>query len=316
MAETLNLVNPQDKLSVKYKINRFPDGQQSIDILESEVPVSTFHQLRDQKTSITIKSRLNSFQDLELIICANQALRNIGVKSVKLYIPYMLGGRSDRKFKEGGINYLKDVICPIINQQGFDEVKVMDPHSDVIEACLNNFVKITPYKLYEKVMREYIESRFKDSTPTTEEIIITLNNIRVVSPDAGALKKVYDIAKFIGVKNDIIIASKHRDMTGKITHTEVPLSVQDADKDLFIFDDICDGGRTFLEIAKVIRQTQSLSSAVHPDRHGKIFLIVTHGIFSSEEQLKELNELCDGIYCTNSYKTFDESTNIKQINIF
>lgn len=315
MAETLNLVNPQDKLSVNYRINRFPDGQQSIDILETEVPVSTFHQLRNQTTPITIKSRLNSFKDLELIICANQALRNIGVKSVKLYIPYMLGGRSDRKFQEGGVNYLKDVICPIINQQGFDEVKVMDPHSDVIEACLNNFVKLTPYKLYEKVMRDYIESKVEN--PSSEDVIVALNNIRVLSPDAGALKKVYDIAGFIGNKNDIIIASKHRDVTtGKITHTEVPLSVHDADKDLFIFDDICDGGRTFLEIAKVIRQTQSLSSAVHPDRHGKIFLIVTHGIFSSEEQLKELNELCDGIYCTNSYNTFDESTNIKQINIF
>jgi hypothetical protein len=28
-----------------------------------------------------------------------------------IYVPYFLGARSDRKFTEGGINYLKDVIC-------------------------------------------------------------------------------------------------------------------------------------------------------------------------------------------------------------
>ena len=34
MAETLNLMNPEDKLSCKYKISKFPDGQQSITIIE------------------------------------------------------------------------------------------------------------------------------------------------------------------------------------------------------------------------------------------------------------------------------------------
>jgi ribose-phosphate pyrophosphokinase len=316
MAETLNLVDPHDKLSVKYRISRFPDGQQTVDILETETPVSTFHMLKTQNTPITIKSRLNSFKDLELIICANQALKNIGVKSVKLYIPYILGGRSDRKFQEGGVNYLKDVICPIINQQEFDEVKVLDPHSDVIEACLNNFVKEMPYKLYQQVFKDYIDGGFIGH-PSTQDIENVKKNMRILSPDAGAFKKVYDIARFLGVNEEILTATKHRELTtGKITHTSVPLSVHDADKDIFIFDDICDGGRTFLEIAKAIEQTRSLSSAVHPDRHGKIYLIVTHGIFSSEEQLKELGELCDGIYCTNSYKSFPETSNIKQVNIF
>lgn len=315
MAETLNLVNPSDKLSVKYRVNRFPDGQQSLDILESEVPVQTFHQLRTQFNPITIKSRLNSFKDLELIICANQALKNIGVKNVKLYIPYILGGRSDRKFQEGGVNYLKDVICPIINQQNFDEVKVLDPHSDVIEACLNNFTKLTPTQLYTDVIRDYITTNM-DIDSTTEEIQKQLSKVRIVSPDAGALKKVFNIAKFLGFKEDIIIASKHRDLTtGNITHTSVPLSVHDADKDLFIFDDICDGGRTFIELIKSINKIRSLSSAVHPDRYGKVYLIVTHAIFSSEERLNELKELCDGIYCTNSYKTFNDDR-IKQTNIF
>ena len=66
------------------------------------------------------------------------------------------------------------------------------------------------------------------------------SKMRLISPDAGALKKVYDVAESIGYKQDIVIASKHRDIgTGKITHTEVPLKTEDLDKDFFILDDIC-----------------------------------------------------------------------------
>ena len=34
MSETLNLVNKSDSLSCDYQITKFPDGQQSITILE------------------------------------------------------------------------------------------------------------------------------------------------------------------------------------------------------------------------------------------------------------------------------------------
>jgi ribose-phosphate pyrophosphokinase len=76
------------------------------------------------------------------MICANQALLNLGVGRVHLYVPYFVGARSDRKFQNGGINYLKQVICPIINSQNFFSVTVLDPHSDVLEGCLKNFNKI------------------------------------------------------------------------------------------------------------------------------------------------------------------------------
>ena len=137
MAETLNLVNKEDKLSCKYEISTFPDGQQSLRIIEEGY--NTFYSLKNNKQGITIKSRLNSFKDLELIICANQCLKEIGVEKVRLYIPYCIGGRSDRKFEEGGINYIKTVIAPILNSQNFEKVIIMDPHSDVLEACINNF---------------------------------------------------------------------------------------------------------------------------------------------------------------------------------
>ena len=284
MAETLNLVNPEDILSCGYEISRFPDGQQSIRIVDKNY--YTIHSLSEQKTPIVIKSRLNSFKDLELVICANQALKEIGVEKVNLYIPYCIGGRSDRKFVEGGINYIKTVIAPIINSQNFNKVTIMDPHSDVLEACINNITKYTNFGVAKMALDD-----------------IGYENICLVSPDAGAYKKIFDVATWFGI-DEIITASKVRDVkTGKILRTVVP-DLPDNNMNYVIVDDICDGGRTFIELAKVIKEQK-------PD--AKIYLVVTHGIFSAG--FGELNNYFERIYTTNSIKEHDNSQ-VKQLNIF
>jgi ribose-phosphate pyrophosphokinase len=303
--------------SIKYKISKFPDGQQSIEILnENGYGGLAITPLEE----VTIKSRLNSFLDLELIICATKALKNLGFERIHLVTPYFLGGRSDRAFSEDGINYLKDVICPIINSQGYKSVTVLDPHSDVLEACINNFKKIPNYILVKFAINDWL---IGDSLDLSEKKI-DYSKIRIISPDAGALKKIHSVCENIGYDQEVIIASKHRDLkTGKITSTIVPIRVHDVDKDIFIIDDVCDGGRTFIEIAKAIKMVRSISSAVHPENYGKIYLIVTHGIFSAG--LKPLNEHFDGIYTTNSYSSIEdpqflernkgEISKIRQLNI-
>ena len=303
MAETLNLVNPKDSLSFKYEISRFPDGQQSLRLIEDGY--NTFKSLRDSDSAhgIIIESRLNTFSDLEIIICATQALKEVGVKNISLYIPYCIGARSDRKFMEGGINYVKHVIAPIINSQGYNKVTILDPHSDVLEACINNFEKQDNINLVTFALKDYFLSKgFETWNPTN------FDGVRLVSPDAGALKKVFHVAEKIGYKGEVIIASKHRNLeTGMIDYTNVPISANDADKDVFIIDDICDGGRTFIEIAKAINKFRIVASSIHPihpDNHGKNYLIVTHGIFSAGFDL--LAEYFDGIYCTNSVKDIQD----------
>lgn len=70
----------------------------------------------------------------------------MGVKRIHLFVPYILGARSDRQFEEGGNNYVKQVIAPIINMLGFETVIATDPHSNVLEACINNFKKLSNEK--------------------------------------------------------------------------------------------------------------------------------------------------------------------------
>lgn len=266
----LNLIDPK-KSQVTYKVSKFPDGQQAIDI---SYPNVFFDKI------VQINSRLNSFQDLELIICANQALRNMGCRDVELYVPYFLGARSDRRFTGGGVNYLKQVICPIINSQEFKKVTVLDPHSDVLEACLNNFAKDSNVKFVRWALTDI------DNKNEAQSRVV------FVSPDAGASKKIYDLAQEFNVTN-IVTASKVRNNKGEVVKTEVPSMRLSGVEHIIIIDDICDGGRTFIELAKAIKEQTDKS----------IYLIVTHGIFSAG--LYELSKHINGIFTTNSVKDIE-----------
>lgn len=277
--------NYNGRTNITYQISKFPDGQQTVDITSTHF----FSSL----TEVQIRSRMNDFKDLELIICATQALKNLGVVDIELYVPYFIGGRSDRLFQYGGLHYLKQVIAPIINSQGYSKVYVMDPHSDVLEAVINNFAKYTNYKLV-KFALENIDNK-----------VDAQSRICLVSPDAGAYKKIFDVAKEFGISN-IITANKVRDLkTGKILRTEVPTLDQHNDLQYVIVDDICDGGRTFVELAKVMKDSRATA---------KIYLVVTHGIFSSG--FETLGEYFDGIFTTNSIKNIEGVDKVKQLNVF
>lgn len=289
---TLNLVK-SDESEIQYKKINFPDGQQNIVIDE----LKTTFSLKGEE--IRIKSRLNNWRDLELILCTVSSIREIDPDiKIHLYTPYIVGARSDRKFEEGGNNYLKDVICPIINSLNFKSVTCIDPHSDVLEACIKGFRKESNNKLFAYFFQDY------DSNDEKDYIFI--------SPDAGASKKIYKLAEQIRYTGDIITCSKGRDVEGKLTRTVVP-RITNLNSDYIVIDDIADGGRTSVEIAKVIKS--------YFDFKGKIYLIVTHGIFS--KGFSELNKYFEGIYCTNSYSNIGdyvgnekEKTNVKQLNIF
>jgi ribose-phosphate pyrophosphokinase len=286
---TLNLVYPESS-DINYKISSFPDGQHQVNILDLSYP---------HDKDIKIKSRLNNWIDLEIIACAVASLRYLKPKSIHLYVPYVEGARSDRKFESGSNNYLKDVICPIINSYQFDSVSVLDPHSDSLEMGINNFVKTDNKKLV-KFALESIDN--KDDAQ---------HRTMFVSPDAGALKKIYDIAKYFRVDNVVTAAKVRNIQTGEIVKTELPPTNFEGIEQVIIIDDICDGGRTFIELAKAIKEA---------GYEGSIYLIVTHGIFSAG--FEKLSETFKDIYCTNSYKdikpmgTSKSMSWLKQLELF
>lgn len=291
--KTLNLTNLEAS-DIKYQIQKFPDGQQNIVLSNNS-----------SKGKVQIKSRLNSWLDLELIVAAVASLRELGFKKIHLYVPYFLGARSDRKFEEGGNWYLKQVICPIINSLNFESVTVLDAHSYVLGNLLNNYKAVDNSQLVSFSIKDILINNDKAH----------IKDFIYVAPDAGASHKICASLKAANIEDqNVIISSKERDAEGKLIKTVVPLNGNHAGKDIIIIDDICDGGRTFINIAKVIKNYSN-----SPDI-GKIYLVVTHGIFSAG--FEELSKYFDGIYCTNSYSSIGDyagndkqKTNVKQLKV-
>lgn len=292
--KTLNLTSLEAS-DIKFEVSNFPDGQQDIKITGYAVKTVTewVKDLVDQP--VEIRSRFNSFRDLELILCATKALNRLGVEEIHLFIPYILGARSDRKSVKGGTSYLVDVIAPIINAQHYKTVTTLDAHSDVAAACIE--------RLEVKDNEELVAFALYDLYPTTWDT--TKDNFVVVSPDGGSLKKIYHVVDHMSIGSDIVICSKYRDQEGNLSRVEVPVKDYQVSKDFIIIDDICDGGRTFIEIASVIKARAGFT--------GKIYLIVTHGIFSAG--FLQLKNSFARIYTTNSYREVG-GTFVKQLNIF
>jgi ribose-phosphate pyrophosphokinase len=272
----MKVINLTEKNKVRdHEILKFPDGQRDIRLINFDEYLNEDY--------VQIESRFNSFEDLGLIICTTKALRRVGVKNIRLFIPYLLGARSDRQFQEGGNSYLVDIVAPIINDQNYEKVIVLDPHSDVAAACIKNLQILDNTYIVSSALLEIYRGKPKD------------DQIVLISPDAGALKKIYHVAEKLKFKGEVITAMKHRDIiTGKIVSTHVPLNMTHAKKDFIIIDDICDGGRTFIEVAKVIKETFN---------DAKIYLIISHGIFSNS--FTELSKYFTGIFCSNSVSNID-----------
>jgi len=285
----LSLVSPE-KSDIKYSVIKFTDTQILLNLSEE---YQRFGFTLDEKEPIQISSRM-SWNDLQYIISAVVALRNHGVKKIHLFIPFFLGARSDRSFQKMGINYLKQVICPILNSLHLESIITMDPHSHCLEMGLNNFKVISNEKLVTFALNHYVNSTKKDHSKLVWLI-----------PDKGAVDKAYETIKSKDVQflGPVVECTKKRDIaTGKITSTEIPSEVLFEGDDCLIVDDIADGSWTFIKLAEAAKKKGA----------GNISLCVTHGIFS-----KGFPTEVDQIYTTNSFQEFSqEFERVHVLNVF
>lgn len=236
----------------------------------------------DITQSVTITHRLNSFNDLGQLCLAVDALKRMQVEIADLYIPYFPAARQDRVMIKGEPLSVK-VYADIINSLGFKKVIVFDAHSEVTPAVLNNCEVITNNKFIAQVIEEI-----------GKETIL-------ISPDGGALKKIYKVAEFLG-GIEVVECSKSRNVkTGKLSGFKVYADDLQR-KDCLIVDDICDGGGTFIGLAEELKNKNA----------GKLYLAVSHGIFS--KGFDDLGKSFERIFTTNSVKAL-EHANLHQINL-
>lgn len=248
---------------IEVSIGNFPDGTM---LIKQESP---------KTDEITISWFYENDRELVAIIFLANHLKAHGKENINLYMPYIPNARQDRVKSEEDVFTLK-YFANIINGLGFKKVTVLDPHSNVSEALIDNIVVQKPQKYIEKVIKEIEE--IEGETPS------------MFYPDEGAGKRYSGM-----IPLPYAFGIKKRDWkTGKILGLDVSGDVDNiSGKNILIVDDICSRGGTFYFSAKRLKELGARN----------IYLYISHcenTIFEGE--LLE-TDLITGIFTTNSIFT-------------
>lgn len=253
-------------------------------------------------THVDITAPIYNSDDLmKMVLTVDAVKRKYPDRKITLTIPYLPYARQDRVCNDGEALSLK-VVTDIINNLNVDNVHIIDCHSDVGGALLNNCEQTEQHDIVSCGIFGYPANVQKHHLSENEYNYT--HNVKydyhsIVSPDAGAEKKVNKLANILNssrfkFNNDgklgVVYGAKIRDVSnGNITETRFTGDV--SGKNLLIVDDICDGGRTFIELSKVLKEAGAK----------KVDLYVTHGIFS--KGLECLKPHFNHIYCFHMFPT-------------
>lgn len=172
----------------------------------------------------------------------------------RIIFPYLPFGREDRR-----VDSTKSYGLQMFNAMFGNRIQTFDAHDQDSWSSSSN---IRPHKLI------------------VNKVLLDCKPDGIVFPDKGAAKR------YEGLFEPVAYGKKERSiLTGNIkgyTLNRIP-----EENKLLVIDDICDGGRTFIELGKLL-----------PDK--ELYLYVSHGIFS--KGFDELKKYYKHIYTTDSYK--------------
>ena len=244
-------------------LNHFPDGTLLIKELAPE----------NEKVVLTWLYE-NNEEMVALYFLVNH-LKSKGIKEIELNMPYIPNARQDRVKAKEDVFTLK-YFAKMINSLGFAKVTVLDPHSYVSEALIDNICVKTPKENVEKVLDVITEGGKED--------------VLLFYPDEGAMKRYSAMCD-----KPYVFGMKKRDWTtGQIQGLDVQGQTElIKGSKVLIVDDICSRGGTFYHSAKALKNLGA----------GEIYLYVSHCENSILEGDLLTSNLVEKVFTTNSIFT-------------
>ena len=234
-----------DRLKVplgKAKVRRFSDGEVQVKI-EENVRGSDCYII--QSTCPPVNENL-----MELLII-NDALRRASAKQIIPVLPYYGYARQDRK-SEPRVPITSKLVANLLVASGVTRVITMDLHAGQIQG----FFDIPVDHLYAMpVFLDYVRKK-------------RLENIVVVSPDAGGVERARAFAKHINA--DLAIVDKRRPKANEAAIMNVIGNVRD--KSAIILDDMVDTAGTLCKVAVSIKKKKAK----------RVFACASHGVLSGD----------------------------------
>jgi len=259
-------------------IQRFPDGEVSVVVLES---------VRGKDVFIIQSIALDPDKYLIELLVLVDALKRASVKSITAVIPYFGYCRQDRK-DQPRVPITARLIANMIETSGVSHVLTVDLHTGQLEGFFD-------IPLDHLSGRPPLVEALKKSTKSNERITI------VVAPDIGSTKLVQNYAK--ALEADVAVISKHRLNSKK---TEVSALIGDVNgKDILLADDMCTTGSTLLSAAKACQEKGAKS----------IKAVITHGLFIGDSIEKIENSPISALLVTNTICPPEDLKNSSKIHV-
>ena len=227
---------------IKLEIGHFPDGT-----ILTKYDASFSERAKSQTHEIVWHFENN--EEMVALMYITRHLQTHGARNIELVMPYIPNARQDRVKSDEDVFTLK-YFAEFINSLHFSNVIVLDPHSSVSEALINNITVVTP---------EYYIGIAIDGIRKELGFEPTL----MFYPDEGAMKRYSG-----GLKIPYAFGIKNRDWkTGQINGLDVAGSTElIKGATVLIVDDISSRGGTFYFSAEKLKELGA----------DKIYLYISH----------------------------------------
>ena len=241
----------------KIMVNHFADGETLVELGET---------VRGKRVYVVQSTCKPVNETLMELLIAIDALKRSSAAEINCIIPYFGYARQDRKAQPRQPITAK-LAAKLIETAGANRIVTFDLHAQQIQGffeCPVDELTTIP------MIGQYFLNKGSD-----------LDNLVVVSPDHGGVKRARNLAEILQVP--IAIIDKRRP---KANVCEAITIIGDVnDKDVIIVDDICDTGGSLIAACNILKDNGAKSVSV----------AISHGIFShnalqriSDSSIKEL----------------------------
>lgn len=260
------------------EIKRFSDGEIFVRILENVRGADVF----------ILQSTCSPANDhlMEIMLMVD-ALKRASAYRITAVIPYYGYARQDRK-DAPRTPISARVIADMLEAVGVDRVFSLDLHAPQIQG----FFKVPVDHLFAAPVL----------LKAMKEQVVRMDDVVLVSPDAGSVERTRAFAKRLGCS--IAIVDKRRSAPGKVAEVNIIGEVES--KECILIDDLVDTAGTITEVAKVLIRDKKAS---------KVWGVCTHPVLSGEALERIESSPLERLIVTDTIPLSEKASRSKKIKV-
>ncbi|WP_037587175.1 ribose-phosphate pyrophosphokinase [Stenoxybacter acetivorans] len=274
-----NVVKHLDISLGRAVVNRFSDGEVSVELLEN---------VRGRDVFIVQPTCAPTNDNLMEVLAMTDALKRASAGRITAAIPYFGYARQDRRPRSARVPISAKLVANMLQSAGVDRVLTVDLHADQIQGFFDipvDNVYATP------ILTHDIEKQRFD-------------NLMVVSPDIGGVVRARAVAKVLNT--DLAIIDKRRP---RANVAEVMNVIGDIDgRTCLIVDDMIDTANTLCKAASALKERGA----------ARVLAYATHAVFSGEAVERISNSDIDEVVITDTISLSaraQQCARIRQVSI-